>query len=97
MKILVDAGRFLSVPCDSEEYLVFDREERKYHLLRESAARLWDQIQAGGHFDLEGVEEAADPVALLSEFGLITLMEGESGSALPLPWKRSSTSPGFST
>ena len=75
MRVLVDSGRFLSLPCDSEEYLVFDRKEGKYHLLRESAARLWNQIQDGGRFELEGEEEGADPVGLLSEAGLVEVVE----------------------
>jgi hypothetical protein len=75
MRVLVDSGRFLSLPCDSEEYLVFDRKEGKHHLLRESAARLWHQIQEGGRFELEGAEEGADPVALLSEAGLVEVVK----------------------
>ena len=75
MRVLVDSGRFLSLPCDSEEYLVFDRKAGKHHLLRESAARLWHQIQEGGRFELEGADEGADPVALLSEAGLIEVVD----------------------
>ena len=80
MKVLVDSGRFLSVPCDADEYLVFDRKEGKYHLLRESAARLWDQIQDGGRFELEGAEQGEDPVALLAEAGLIEVLEELAGA-----------------
>lgn len=88
MKVLVDSGRFLTVPCDSEEYLVFDRREGKYHLLRESAARLWHRIQDGGRFELEGAEEEADPIGLLSEAGLVEVVAELAGAPASLISRR---------
>jgi hypothetical protein len=79
MKVLVDRGRFLSLPCDSEEYLVFDRRNGNHHLLRESAARLWHRIQVGGRFELEGAEEGADPVGQLREAGLVEIVHEPGG------------------
>ncbi len=48
MNVRVDENRFLSVACEPEERVVFDRQEKQYHLLRESAARLWDEIGEAG-------------------------------------------------
>ncbi|HEY7472427.1 MAG TPA: hypothetical protein VIE68_08785 [Gemmatimonadota bacterium] len=72
MNVRVDPNRFLSVVCEPEERIVFDRKEAKYHLLRESAARLWDEICEGGTFEVASVvAEGEDPVALLAEAGLL--------------------------
>ncbi|HET6639497.1 MAG TPA: hypothetical protein VFH82_12045 [Gemmatimonadota bacterium] len=74
MNIRVDENRFLSVTCEPEERVVFDRQEKKYHLLRESAARLWDEIGEGGAFDLATVTtEAEDPIAQLVDAGLVSV------------------------
>ncbi|HET7693861.1 MAG TPA: hypothetical protein VFM44_12305 [Gemmatimonadota bacterium] len=74
MNVRVDENRFLSVPCEPEERVVFDRQEKKYHLLRESAARLWDEIGEGGAFDLATVtSEAEDPLAQLVDAGLVSI------------------------
>jgi hypothetical protein len=70
MKVRVEIGRFLSVPCDDREYLVFDRKEGKYHLLPESAARLWERIQEGGRFEL-GPGDEPEPLGMLVEVGLV--------------------------
>lgn len=79
MNVRVDENRFLSVPCEPEERVVFDRQEKKYHLLRESAARLWDEIGEGGAFDLATVtSEAEDPIAPLVEAGLVTVEADQS-------------------
>lgn len=78
MNVRVDVGRFLSVACDPEERIVFDRQENKYHLLRESAARLWDEIGEGGTFALEATESEtpeADPIAQLREAGILEIAE----------------------
>lgn len=74
MNVRVDENRFLSVPCEPEERVVFDRQEKKYHLLRESAARLWDEIGEGGAYDLATVtSEAEDPLAQLVDAGLVSI------------------------
>jgi hypothetical protein len=79
MNVRVDENRFLSVPCEPEERVVFDRQEKKYHLLRESAARLWDEIGEGGEFDLAAVtSEAEDPIAQLVDAGLISIEPDQS-------------------
>jgi hypothetical protein len=74
MIVRVEIGRFLTVVSDPEERIVFDSEQKKYHLLRESAARLWDQVSNGGDYELEAADEAGpgeDAIALLIEAGLI--------------------------
>lgn len=79
MNVRVDENRFLSVPCEPEERVVFDRQEKKYHLLRESAARLWDEIGEGGAFDLATVtSEAEDPLAQLVDAGLVSIEPDQS-------------------
>lgn len=81
MNVKVDVGRFLSVACDPEERIVFDRRENKYHLLRESAARLWDEIGEGGSFDLEATgdeEPEVDPIAQLREAGIIEVAQASA-------------------
>ncbi len=79
MNVRVDENRFLSVPCEPEERVVFDRQEKKYHLLRESAARLWDEIGEGGAFDLATVtSEAEDPIAQLVDAGLVSIEPDQS-------------------
>lgn len=76
MNVRVEPNRFLSVACEPDERIVFDRKETKYHLLRESAARLWDDICDGGTFDVSSnPSEGQDPVALLAEAGLIGIDE----------------------
>jgi hypothetical protein len=75
----VDENRFLSVACEPEERVVFDRQETKYHLLRDAAARLWDEIGEGGSFDLASVvSETEDPIAQLVEAGLISVEPGQA-------------------
>ena len=74
MNVRVDENRFLSVACEPEERVVFDRQETKYHLLRDAAARLWDEIGEGGSFDLASVvSETEDPIAQLVEAGLLSV------------------------
>ena len=81
MNVRVDENRFLSVPCEPEERVVFDRQEKKYHLLRDSAARLWDDIGEGGAFDLATVTTAAEnPIAQLVEAGLVSIEPDQSAS-----------------
>jgi hypothetical protein len=79
MNVRVDENRFLSVSCEPEERVVFDRQEKKYHLLRQSAARLWDEIGEGGAFDLAAVtSEADDPIGQLVAAGLISIEPDQS-------------------
>ncbi|HJU85968.1 MAG TPA: hypothetical protein VJ788_01195 [Gemmatimonadota bacterium] len=79
MNVRVDENRFLSVTCEPEERVVFDRQEKKYHLLRQSAARLWDEIGEGGAFDLAAVtSDADDPIAQLVDAGLISIEPDQS-------------------
>lgn len=81
MNVYVDGSRFLSVPCEAQERIVFDRKDGKYHLLRESAARLWEQIEEGGVFELEvlpSTEGADDPVDLLKQAGLLEIVDGRA-------------------
>lgn len=76
MNVRVEENRFLSVPCEPDERIVFDRKETKYHLLRDSAARLWDEICEGGTFEVAATPgEGQDPVALLAEAGLVGIEE----------------------
>lgn len=76
MHVRVDPNRFLSVTCEPDERIVFDRQETKYHLLRDSAARLWDEICEGGTFEIAATPaEGQDPVALLAEAGLVGFAE----------------------
>jgi hypothetical protein len=79
MNVRVEENRFLSVSCEPEERVVFDRQEKKYHLLRQSAARLWDEIGEGGAFDLAAVtSEADDPIGQLVDAGLISIEPDQS-------------------
>lgn len=72
MNVHVEPNRFLSVACEPGERIVFDRKETRYHLLRDSAARLWDEIGEGGTFELSPPEQGAhDPVTLLMDAGLV--------------------------
>lgn len=81
MNVRVDENRFLSVACEPEERVVFDRLEKKYHLLRESAARLWDEIGEGGAFDLATVTSEEDnPIAPLVEAGLVSIDADQSAA-----------------
>jgi hypothetical protein len=74
MHVRVDEGRFLSVTCEPDERVVFDRRETKYHLLRGAAARLWDEIGPGGSFDVgTTLREAEDPLAELVSAGLVSI------------------------
>ena len=75
MNVRVEPNRFLSVACDPDERIVFDRKETKYHLLRDSAARLWDEICEGGTFEVAPVTEGEDPIAMLAEAGLLGFEE----------------------
>ncbi len=83
MNIFVDSARFLSVPCDAEERIVFDRPIGKYHLLRESAAKLWEQIEGGGTFELDAAHTSGEdnPVRILEEAGLLSILETNGGRA----------------
>jgi hypothetical protein len=80
MNVHVDAGRFLSVASDPEERIVFDRRTNRYHLLRDSAARLWDEIGEGGTFDVETADDAreTDPVAQLREAGIVEIADADA-------------------
>jgi hypothetical protein len=81
MNVRVDEDRYLSVVCEPEERVVFDRQEKKYHLLRESAARLWDEIGEGGAFDLATVTSEEDnPIAQLVEAGLVSIDADQSAA-----------------
>ena len=81
MNVRVDENRFLSVACEPEERVVFDRLEKKYHLLRESAARLWDEIGEGGAFDLATVTSEEDnPIAPLVDAGLVSIDADQSAA-----------------
>ena len=72
MNVRVEENRFLSVACEPDERIVFDRKETRYHLLRDSAARLWDEICEGGTFEVAAPSgEGQDPVTLLAEAGLV--------------------------
>jgi hypothetical protein len=76
MNIHVEPDRFLSVACEPGERIVFDRKETRYHLLRDTAARLWDEIGDGGTFELAAPDDdAEDPVTLLQEAGLLETVE----------------------
>ncbi len=81
MRVRVEEGRFLSVTCASDERIVFDRRETKYHLLRGAAARLWDEIGPGGSFDVgTTLWETEDPLAELAGAGLISTEEAPADS-----------------
>ena len=81
MNVRVDEDRYLSVACEPEERVVFDRQEKKYHLLRESAARLWDEIGEGGAFDLATVTSEEDnPITQLVEAGLVSIDADQSAA-----------------
>lgn len=72
MNVHVEPNRFLSVACGPGERIVFDRKETRYHLLRDSAARLWDEIGEGGTFELSPLEQGSeDPLTLLMDAGLV--------------------------
>jgi hypothetical protein len=72
MNVRVEENRFLSVACEPDERIVFDRKETRYHLLRDSAARLWDEICEGGTFEVAATPgEGQNPVVLLAEAGLV--------------------------
>ena len=80
MNVHVEKDRFLSVACEPGERIVFDRKEIRYHLLRDTAARLWDEIGEGGTFELTPAEAGVeDPVSLLIDAGLLetTVAAGE--------------------
>jgi hypothetical protein len=83
MNVRVEPNRFLSVACEPDERIVFDRKETRYHLLRDSAARLWDDICDGGTFEVSAnPSEEQDPVALLAEAGLIGIDEAVSSEGI---------------
>lgn len=75
MNVRVEPNRFLSVACEPDERIVFDRQETRYHLLRDSAARLWDEICEGGTFEVAANPEEEDPIALLAEAGLVGIAD----------------------
>ena len=83
MNVRVEPNRFLCVACDPDERIVFDRQETKYHLLRDSAARLWDEICEGGTFEVTPfATEGEDPVAMLAEAGLLGVVEAATSEGL---------------
>ena len=83
MNVRVEPNRFLSVACDPDERIVFDRKETRYHLLRDSAARLWDEICDGGTFEVAPVAtEGEDPIAMLAEAGLLGVEEAVSSEGI---------------
>ena len=83
MNVRVEPNRFLSVACDPDERIVFDRKETKYHLLRDSAARLWDEICEGGTFEVAPVAtEGEDPIAMLAEAGLLGVEHAVSSEGI---------------
>lgn len=83
MNVRVDPNRFLSVACEPDERIVFDRQETKYHLLRDSAARLWDEICEGGTFEIATTPgDGQDPVTLLAEAGLLGIDERETDEGI---------------
>ncbi|HET6617275.1 MAG TPA: hypothetical protein VFH69_05650 [Gemmatimonadota bacterium] len=83
MNVRVEPNRFLSVACDPDERIVFDRKETTYHLLRDSAARLWDEICEGGTFEVAPVAtEGEDPIAMLAEAGLLGVEESASSEGI---------------
>ena len=83
MNVRVEPNRFLCVACDPDERIVFDRQETKYHLLRDSAARLWDEICEGGTFEVTPfATEGEDPVAMLAEAGLLGIVEAATSEGL---------------
>lgn len=75
MNVRVEPNRFLSVACEPDERIVFDRQETRYHLLRDSAARLWDEICEGGTFEVAANPEGEDPITLLAEAGLVGITD----------------------
>jgi hypothetical protein len=75
VNVRVEPNRFLSVACEPDERIVFDRKETKYHLLRDSAARLWDDICEGGTFEVAAGPDGNEPLTLLAEAGLIGIDE----------------------
>lgn len=78
MKISVEEGRFISVPCDPTERIVFDRRAGTYHLLQSTAARLWGEIEGGGVFEFENVaaeDSSPAPFIILAEAGLVQLSD----------------------
>ena len=89
MNVRVDPNRFLSVACEPDERIVFDRQETKYHLLRDSAARLWDEICEGGTFEIAASPtEGQDPVALLADAGLLGIADDASEGITRRVWLR---------
>lgn len=82
MNVRVEENRFLSVACEPDERIVFDRKETRYHLLRDSAARLWDEICEGGTFEVATPSgDGQDPVTLLAEAGLVGIEDDTLPSA----------------
>jgi hypothetical protein len=82
MNVRVEPDRFLSVACEPDERIVFDRKETKYHLLRDSAARLWDDFCEGGTFEVAAGPEENEPLTLLAEAGLIGIDEDASSEGI---------------
>lgn len=82
MNVRVEPNRFLSVSCEPDERIVFDRKETKYHLLRESAARLWDDICEGGTFEVAAGPDGNEPLTLLAEAGLIGIDDDASSEGI---------------
>jgi hypothetical protein len=78
----VEPNRFLSVACEPDERIVFDRKETKYHLLRDSAARLWDDICEGGTFEVAAGPNGNEPLTLLAEAGLIGIDDDASSEGI---------------
>jgi len=83
MKLSVGANRFLSVSCEPGERVVYDRERKKYHLLRGQAATLWDEVGGGGAFEVEPPAEGEeDPIGALVEAGLVEVGEDRAAESL---------------
>lgn len=82
MNVRVEPNRFLSVACEPDERIVFDRKETKYHLLRDSAARLWDDICEGGTFEVAAGPDGNEPLTLLAEAGLIGIDDDASSEGI---------------
>ena len=82
MNVRVEPNRFLSVACEPDERIVFDRKETKYHLLRDSAARLWADICEGGTFEVAAGPDGNEPLTLLAEAGLIGIDEDASSEGI---------------
>lgn len=82
MTVWVDKNRFLGVACGAGETIVFDKDEEKYHLLRGSAAGIWEKIGEGGSFPIIELlpEPDGDCSAALEALAQAQLIRFENGS-----------------